>query len=1215
MLCKMHESLFPESTNFLGQKQTLLDETKDCLHQSSKTTSTRRPLPPRRPSRDGTVDLELKPFPVVQSNLSSLSIHGRRRSGSQQGRLTKTPPASLPRPVRDQTASQEERSQGSLPPRNRTPANDEFTQADAIASASLLSRNRPAPPTRLSHSKTSSKDSNSSASTGLGKLSTFFSRRARTVPGADAPDKKLTRRGPAAGTGHEGYGKYAQHGRKSSSSSIRNILVQANSTPRQATNRQDNRGSRTDSDLEAFVAQRLDPVVILGGGGYRHRPESDAPTVWPTFDQSPLQSPSLHTPVFQDATRDAALSVSYLNSDSEASAPASASKDGFEPLQPRHSVENPDRFIETSMIQDLPTIEPYLSLQTPPNTEISTGINFQQNAIRDDDKLLTIPVEVKNTATQNEMHRVDINSLRKTGKKGRNLRWNFFHKASGRENDVRKPANVQSSQLPVTVARLSPHRNVPYYAVIDSESGNDTQENLDDVLSEAMGEKGNTASNENVQTIMRSLHGNSILLPSFPTLPDEYQNLSPFRINLQSDDSPTLISKGNNPNYIQRAARLPRVGRIPRVISRGDHEHRPPVQSFSRPFSHDERPRDSLPAFPVEPERPILGIQTDILPSRPFGDFDSAKPASAPARAIVSPATRSNSQQPEFLTYQSRHDSEVSISASSEGVLSIAGPARLPSGLLFHHAEDEWKEYDDLLDHVLSPTTPKTGKSTTSSQGDPFRYANLASQDIQALLREHVRDDLRQEDIEVRYVPPSSLVVPKLSAEPSTEEIRLRRSRIAPALHASFAPSSPFSVGDYATDRSSVVQALSSASTAEDAYLSPLTYVPPEKVVHAKERSHYHSTVLLDVAERDQAGPVAQSDLRFAALMTSKWLSFGRVLFSPAHEEMQRRPEQHILVIDGLGNDDWSFYCALTYPTALIHDLKETEIGTKIRQENFSDSWEAPPNYRSVNHPDLAERFPYPQGYFTAVILRFPPAMSEGIMKMILAECRRVLMPGGHLEFTVLDLDLVNMGNYTRRAVRNLKVRMNVADPDVSLKSTSDNIQDLLGRKGFENLNRCVVGVPVAGNTIGSVDSTSSRSSNSSHQRRGSSGLSGPPGTPSNAQSGNFSLSELVADNSPTSDEKITKMVSKVGRWWYTRCYEWAVLPGGNLGQSIWADRKVLRECRRRGSGFKMVIAYAQKPGELRRRTLSEPAMPAMAISGTREMNRMDEAAKSFKSR
>ena len=81
-------------------------------------------------------------------------------------------------------------------------------------------------------------------------------------------------------------------------------------------------------------------------------------------------------------------------------------------------------------------------------------------------------------------------------------------------------------------------------------------------------------------------------------------------------------------------------------------------------------------------------------------------------------------------------------------------------------------------------------------------------------------------------------------------------------------------------------------------------------------------------------------------------------------------------------------------------------------------------------------------------------------------------------------------------------------------------------------------------------------------------------------------------------------MVAKVGRYWFLRSFEAAVLPDGDLKKSIWAEKKVLHECKNRGSGFKLLIAYAQKPVENRRRTVSEPSLPALATAGTPAMKR-----------
>ena len=223
--------------------------------------------------------------------------------------------------------------------------------------------------------------------------------------------------------------------------------------------------------------------------------------------------------------------------------------------------------------------------------------------------------------------------------------------------------------------------------------------------------------------------------------------------------------------------------------------------------------------------------------------------------------------------------------------------------------------------------------------------------------------------------------------------------------------------------------------------------------------------------------------------------------------------------------------------------------------------------------------------------------MSEAKMWNIVAECRRTLVPGGHLEIMLLDLDIVNMGVQTRRAVRELKMTMATADPEVSLKPGIDNFQTVLGARGFTGLNRCVVGVPVVGRPSGSMDSSSSsRSSRGSGGRR----TSGDPAQAFPPPRGhNFSLNELVADHSDKADAQIGRMVSSCARGWWTHVYEATVIPDGDLSRSIFADKRVLQECKSRASSFKLLIAYAQRPVfESRRRTMSEPGTANLVTSG-----------------
>jgi hypothetical protein len=149
------------------------------------------------------------------------------------------------------------------------------------------------------------------------------------------------------------------------------------------------------------------------------------------------------------------------------------------------------------------------------------------------------------------------------------------------------------------------------------------------------------------------------------------------------------------------------------------------------------------------------------------------------------------------------------------------------------------------------------------------------------------------------------------------------------------------------------------------------------------------------------------------------------------------------------------------------------------------------------------------------------------------------------------------MGNRGRRTVRRLKERINEKTPDTSLGSTADLIVRLLGKVGFTTIKAARVGVPVA----------------SSVTRSDSKGKA-----PVEKKKDQPSLSEMMSDNSPLADEGITKMVSRVGRWWYTRCYENAA--ENPPGKSIWSDKSLLSESEELGTSLKLMVCCARAPLE-----------------------------------
>jgi len=246
----------------------------------------------------------------------------------------------------------------------------------------------------------------------------------------------------------------------------------------------------------------------------------------------------------------------------------------------------------------------------------------------------------------------------------------------------------------------------------------------------------------------------------------------------------------------------------------------------------------------------------------------------------------------------------------------------------------------------------------------------------------------------------------------------------------------------------------------------------------------------------------------------------------------------------------------LTYPNATFYILEPGE--PLKRGEGAGATSHGLPNHRHVPHLALSAPFPFPLGYFTAVIFRFPVASSDATYQGCIQECKRVLRPGGYFEVSVLDLDMMNMGNHMRRALRALKMNMNASNQEISLRNLGDMMMTLIGRRGFENMQRCCVGIPAAGRITRSQEITKKE-----EKRK--------------------STASSTCRHEKDSDEDITTMVAKVGRWWYSTCYESSIDPTA----SIWARPGLLRECEKQGTSLRLLLCYAQKPTCPKRRTAS----------------------------
>lgn len=1236
----------------------------ELAHLADQFPTITAPRRPERPSRDGTSEITgfRGPSPIIQSNMTSFPFSHKRTTST------------------DSTVSgaASNRSRFGVPSKqsSRNPSPNPSVSS-SFAPPSRLPTRGPTPDLQLEKQRSQTSSAPAPSPSKASRFG-FFSRRTKvdSATPRTRSENKSHRRGPVAGTGHEGYGRYAVRTRNASTTSTSSIgkslsaATTTDSLDGTPSSRKSSVTSTTSTEIDQFFLERLDPVVIRGTGG------SDELSRSSDVQRSvkSLANPSI-------SASNVPTTDSLLKNDLRYDRPALLPSAISDPIRDITPVDELASSLRTSEIE-CDTKKSFIPSLTAKRTSRTS-------------KMFDVTAPVKREAIKERKDFVEgvfsegkdgnwLRSLTKEkteqGSSKPSRKWNFFQRTHGatyaHTTELADPASSSPS-------RTLASRSVAHYALVDVQSGLEA-EDIDAIMQEADStpdEEATLAKSPVEVNINESVEKEqllSVLRPPQTVLPDSHRapsrstsptvplrstpdiqpklvldtsvieqprfmspsvadltpvtDLSPMSSPIDPSSSihdgepqgstggvhasipsscvPTTLPRGNPllSTISPRPSRLAQVGRIPHVISSRNKKVRLPSRSFSRPFNKHQ-PGSSAPSstsFGSSEHLPAIAGGAEPYPI--LRGLSALTHGSA--IATVKPDLEESFRSGEFFALPVRKDSEVSYSSSS-GTWSFpatAGTAVVPVRGAPTSEDEVWNEYDDLIDDVLSPTDNETPNA--EYQG---AYEHLSTEDPSARSR-------------ISRTSSHSTASATMISNPS---LHLRRSRLLAVLY-SQSPTSSVSLSEFlqeygernisvvdpitgrlsfpsttqnsvfpgilkrrSSNRSSLPASLSLSSRQSKATLISTT----DQQRNSTGANKYRDTRLMEMAETQADGLSFMANLRFGALMTSKWLSFGRVIFSPAHFELNSSEHDRVLVIDGLGKD-WSYYCALTYPDATIYNLGPGHSTSMASSDKAPEPWSTLKNHRHFNHVSLSDPFPFPRGFFACVVLRFPSALPSSVHRSAISECKRVLRPGGFLELTVLDLDLVNMGNRARRAVRGLKVKMQVAEPDVSLRNMSDEIMGLVGRKGFTECNRCFVGVPVAG-TLPSPDATSTASLKKGRASIGGS-IDKPPGARTGKQpKAEVSFSDLLntCASSDSTDYTITSMVARVGRWWYSRCYESLVLPeagepdaaisGSLLQSSIWRDEALINECEKRGTSFRLLIGYAQKPEVGMRRTVS----------------------------
>ena len=1117
------------------------------------TSTSQAKLPPPRPSRDGTPTLEgFGRSPVLLNNNISTSEQGNieqkgKESTKEHNRSFRSTSKSL------QTAKQ-------------SSAQTSTRRQSIVYSPHLIPReaSKPRESSSVRHNignQPSSREPSPSITSPSKSFSRFglFAKKLKSSSETSLTQlsDKTNRKGPAAGTGHEGYGKYSRRGRSSSTSTVAS-RARSTSTESATAGITRTSGSRKSSfntndgrpQLDDFFKDRLEPVIIGGGGQIKENRNSIVGSSQPASSQSStlsldseLQPRILYRQ--DDTWTGSAISMTESNDSvnlnsvtSEVAYPSiptlahrrslhRAQLSGGEsapklpqPINTKRMATSPGPATYDSALSSAPPTD-----ASGPLTDVSEG--HEGNWLRPKAKTLL--------------------------KAKRSRKWNIFHRGQ-RSNDSLQTSTLsrQSSndQPALGIYGLEPTQPMPHYALPD-DFDTDQAEPMEDTLRTIEANLNNDEDDYPSEAEPFHFREPSMLLPSPLKFPSQFESFSTTRAEDATGKDFSNVALGRHP-------RLQHVGRIPQVTPRRERLHKPSPQSFSRPFvrqpdTKDKIEMDAIPTFPAPGSRPKLGLQTQMYSESslhlPFETARSGPPTNGMLYNLDG--------EREFLRFSPRKWSEVSTanSSSTMSLAAITATISPPDAVL---SDDEvWGEFDDFLDQVTSPLSMSPSPFTprfpapddyleasddtiqpaihTSPSSSATTIETTGSIDGKALPTTHVQKlgYLGPPEVQLQLNSPISLtdIYANYGARTGTAKSNLRDSNLSTISGSQYSSQAPLSRSGSRTSTTSVQQ---------------------KRVTRA-------------MAEKTQS--TSTESLRFSALMTSRWLSFDRVLFSPIQEQLRSTRQDRILVVDGLGNDDWSTYCALTYPEATVHSLSSLTFRPGTGQRNPDDRT-APANHRRHTYTDVTAPFPFVKNWFSAVVFRFPAANTSLAYRHTISECKRVLRPGGFLELSVLDMDMVNMGSKTSHAIRSLKMHMHSVRPDISLSPVSDEILKLLGRKGFENVSRAVVGVPV-------VEQASSS-----------------PTKPTEAQMLGFantarlSLGDLLAKQAQSQDLHYpsTKAMAKAARWWWSKCYE-NIGPGQE--PSIWTDENLLRECEARETGLKLFVCYAQKPVSPPRRTMS----------------------------